>query len=81
MGLVRDGQGRLGSKCTQDGVTVLFELCMRFEQLDRVVCSRDCIALRDFPECLHIIIIIIIIITSAIFRGFLSLISLLVTSH
>ena len=49
MGLVR-GQGRTGSKCTQDGVTVLLELCVRVEQLDGVDGSRDRIAPRDPPE-------------------------------
>ena len=35
------------SKCTQDGVTVLLELCVRVEQLDGVDGSRDRIAPRD----------------------------------
>ena len=34
MGHVGAGQGRIGSKCTQDGVTGLLELCVSFEQLD-----------------------------------------------
>ena len=32
MGLVRVRQGRIGSKCTQDGVTALLELCVSAEQ-------------------------------------------------
>ena len=47
-----------GSKCTLDGVTVLLELCMRFEQIGSVD-SRDRIALRDLPECPRIIITVL----------------------
>ena len=62
MGFVWVGQGLLGSKCTQDGVTVLLELCMRFEQLDSVDSSRDRIALRDLLECPRIIILVLVLI-------------------
>ena len=46
-----------GSKCTQDEVTILLELCVRFGQIN-CVDSRDRIALRDRPECPRIIIVI-----------------------
>ena len=62
MGFVWVGQGLPGSKCTQDGVTVLLELCMRFEQLDSVDSSRDRIALRDLLECPRIIILVLVLI-------------------
>ena len=45
--VVRVAQSRTLSKCTQDGVTVLLELCMRLQQIDSVNSSRDRIALRD----------------------------------
>ena len=44
-------KSQTGSKRTHDGVTVLLELCMRFEQMDSVDSGRDRIALRDLPGC------------------------------
>ena len=52
------GQSRTGSKSKHDGVTVLLELCKRFEHTDSVDIGGDRIALLHLPEFPRIIIII-----------------------